>query len=158
MMNRFLGAAILVSASAAAQTMPARLDLATAERIAGGCRAHAAARAQSHGIAVTDTGGHLVLGVRMDGNTEGVMAFALEKAKAAALWGFPTSGMAEAIKATPGFANTPYVVTVAGGVPVYAADGRTLLGAVGVSGEAPEDDAACAEAGIKAAGLFAARK
>jgi hypothetical protein len=31
-------------------------------------------------------------------------------------------------------------------------------GAVGVSGEAPNDDAACAEAGVKAAGLSAKRK
>jgi uncharacterized protein GlcG (DUF336 family) len=32
------------------------------------------------------------------------------------------------------------------------------MGAVGVSGEAPNDDAACAEAGVKAAGLSAKRK
>jgi uncharacterized protein GlcG (DUF336 family) len=48
-------------------------------------------------------------------------------------------------------------VTVAGGVPVYAADGKQRIGAVGVSGEAPADDAACAEAGIRAAGLRSAR-
>ena len=44
-------------------------------------------------------------------------------------------------------------MTVAGGVPVFSADGRERIGAVGVSGEAPADDAACAEAGIAAAGL-----
>ena len=32
-------------------------------------------------------------------------------------------------------------------------DGSERIGAVGVSGEAPADDAACAEAGITAAGL-----
>ncbi|MDQ8757714.1 heme-binding protein [Sphingosinicella sp. LHD-64] len=51
----------------------------------------------------------------------------------------------------------PYVVTVAGGVPVFSADGRERLGAVGASGEAPADDAACAEAGVAAAGLHTRR-
>jgi glc operon protein GlcG len=74
-----------------------------------------------------------------------------------AAWGFSTAAMADAAKGTPGFANAPHVVTVAGGVPVYAADGKQRIGAVGVSGEAPADDAACAEAGIRAAGLRSAR-
>jgi uncharacterized protein GlcG (DUF336 family) len=61
--------------------------------------------------------------------------------------------MVDAAKGTPGFANAPHVVTVAGGVPVYSADGKVRIGAVGVSGEAPADDAACAEAGVRSAGL-----
>ena len=59
----------------------------------------------------------------------------------------------EGARETPGFGEAPHVVTVAGGVPIFSADGRERLGAVGVSGEAPADDAACAEAGIAAAGL-----
>lgn len=157
-MKRLATALVLVSASLAAEPGPTSLNLAAAESIASGCRAFAAAKGQSHGIAIVDAGGHLVLAARMDGNREGVMAFAIEKAKAAALWGFPTSGMAEAVKSTPGFARAPYVVTVAGGVPIVGPDGRTLIGAVGVSGEDPADDSACAEAGIKAAGFTTARK
>jgi uncharacterized protein GlcG (DUF336 family) len=61
--------------------------------------------------------------------------------------------MVEAAKGTPGFANAPHVVTVPGGVPVYSADGKVRIGAVGVSGEEPADDAECAEAGVRAAGL-----
>jgi glc operon protein GlcG len=45
------------------------------------------------------------------------------------------------------------VVTVPGGEPVWSADGKVRIGAVGVSGEAPADDAECAEAGVTAAGL-----
>jgi uncharacterized protein GlcG (DUF336 family) len=41
---------------------------------------------------------------------------------------------------------------------VFSADGRQFVGAVGVSGEAPLDDTACAEAGVKAAGLLSSRK
>jgi uncharacterized protein GlcG (DUF336 family) len=74
-----------------------------------------------------------------------------------AAWGFSTAAMAEAARTTPGFGDAPHVVTVAGGVPVFSRDGRSLIGAVGVSGEAPADDAACAEAGIGAAGLRPAR-
>ena len=128
-----------------------------AEAIAEGCRDHAAGKRQSHAVAVVDGGGQLVVAIRMDGNRAGMMDFAIEKAKAVAAWGFATAQMEEAAKGTPGFARAPGVVTVAGGVPVFSADGRILIGAVGASGEAPADDAACAEAGIKAAGLRSAR-
>lgn len=158
MTKRIVAALLLCSSAAGAQSGAFEINLAAAESIANGCRAFALAKGQSHAIAIVDAGGHLILAMRMDGNREGVMAFAIEKAKAVAMWGFPTSGMAEAVKSTPGFAAAPYVVTVGGGVPVYGADGRTLIGAVGASGEAPADDAACAEAGIKAAGLASLRK
>jgi uncharacterized protein GlcG (DUF336 family) len=49
------------------------------------------------------------------------------------------------------------VVTVPGGVPLWSADGKVRIGAVGVSGEAPTDDAECAEAGVRAAGLRTSR-
>jgi uncharacterized protein GlcG (DUF336 family) len=89
----------------------------------------------------------------MDGNRAGIMSFAMAKARAVARWGFSTAAMQNAARDTPGFAAAPDVVTVPGGVPIYSADGRTLIGGVGVSGEAPADDAACAEAGIRSAGL-----
>ena len=155
-MRKLMCAAALIAAgSAHAQPAPARLDAAAAQAIIQGCVSHSTARNQSHGIAVVDTGGHIVAALRMAGGY-GIMDFAIAKARAAAAWGFSTVGMQEAVHGTPGFANAPYVVTVPGGVPVFSADGRTRIGAVGVSGEAPADDAACAEAGIAAAGLRAA--
>ena len=140
--------------------MPAsaqQLDARVAQAIVNGCAAHASSKMQSHAIAVVDTGGHVVAALRMDGNGSGMMDFALVKAQAAAAWGFSTAEMAEGAKGIPGFANAPHVVTVAGGVPVFSADGKVRLGAAGASGEAPEDDAACVEAGIKAAGLRSSR-
>ncbi len=128
-----------------------------AQAIVAGCARHASGRGQSHAIAVVDAGGQLVAALRMDGNGYGIMDFALAKARAAAAWGFATARMADAARETPGFAVAPHVVTVAGGVPVFSADGGDRVGAVGVSGEAPADDAACAEAGIAAAGLRSAR-
>ncbi len=99
----------------------------------------------------------MLASLRMDGNGPGIGLFAAEKAKAAAIWGFPTSEMENAIKEVPGFVRAPGVVTVAGGVPVFAPGYRQAIGGVGASGEAPKDDAACAEAGIRAAGLLVKR-
>lgn len=150
-------AALAASAAAPAQPQSPVLTATLAEAIVAGCRAHSAAKRQSHAIAVVDPGGHLVAALRMEGNRAGMMEFAIEKAKAVAAWGFATAQMEEAAKATPGFARAPGVVTVAGGVPVFSADGKVLIGAAGASGEAPADDSACAAAGIRAAGLRSER-
>jgi uncharacterized protein GlcG (DUF336 family) len=147
-------AALSVPAAAAAQPPAATvLTASLAEAIIDGCRSHADAKRQTHAVAVVDSGGHLVAALRMDGNRSGIMDFAIDKAKAVAAWGFSTARMEESARGSPGFARAPGVVTVAGGVPVFSADGRTFIGAAGASGEAPADDSACAEAGIKAAGL-----
>src|SRR5690348_6963537 len=146
--------------AAAAQTpnaAAATLDAKSAQAIIAGCAAHANSKHQSEAIAVVDTGGHLIAALRMDGNASGIFDFALAKAEASAGWGFSTAQMVEAAKTTPGFAQAPHVVTVPGGFPVFSADGKVRLGAVGVSGEAPADDAECAEAGVRGAGLSTGR-
>ena len=153
---RYLPIQVLLAAAAATHADAAPLDARQAQAIVTGCASHAAGRHQSHAIAVVDAGGHLVAALRMDGNGSGIMDFALAKAEAAAAWGFSTAQMAEGARATPGFAFAPHVVTVPGGLPIWSADGRERIGAVGASGEAPADDAACAEAGIAAAGLRSA--
>ena len=149
--------ALLILGLPTAASAQTALDARAAQAIVTGCAAHAAAKQQSHAIAVVDVGGNLVAGLRMDGNGSGIMDFSLAKAKAVAAWGFSTAQMEENAKGTPGFADAPHVVTVAGGVPVWSADGKTRIGGVGASGEAPTDDAACAEAGIRAASLRSSR-
>ena len=142
-----------IASGAFAQPAQTSLNAGGAQAIVAGCAAHAAAKKQSHAIAVVDAGGHLIAALRMDGNGSGIMEFSLAKAEASAAWGFSTSQMEQAARETPGFANAPHVVTVAGGLPIWSTDGKVRIGAVGVSGEAPADDMACAEAGIRAAGL-----
>lgn len=146
-----------IVAATLATPSAAQIDAKAAQAIITGCAAHAATKGQSFAIAVVDTGGQLLAAWRMDGNGYGIMDLALAKARAVAAWGFPTSRMAEVAVETPGFDQAPHVVTVAGGVPVFSADGRTRIGGVGASGEAPADDVACAVAGIAAAGLRSAR-
>ena len=145
--------ALALGATAASAQAPAQLDARAAEAIVQGCAAHASSKMQSEAIAVVDSGGHLVAALRMDGNGSGIFDFAMAKAQAAAAWGFSTAQMLQSARGTPGFERAPNVVIVPGGVPVWSADGKVRLGAVGVSGEAPADDAECAEAGVKAAGL-----
>jgi uncharacterized protein GlcG (DUF336 family) len=148
---------LLAGPANAAQPAPAILDARVAQAVIAGCAAHASGKRQSYAIAVVDFGGHPIASLRMDGNGFGMMEFALAKAGAAAAWGFPTAAMALGARETPGFAAAPHVVTVAGGLPIFSMDG-VRLGAVGVSGGAPADDEACAEAGIRAAGLRSARR
>ena len=143
---------LVIASSALAQAAPT-LDARAAEAIVHGCAAHATSKMQSEAIVVVDSGGHVVAALRMDGNTSGIFDFALAKAQAAAAWGFSTAQMLESARGTPGFDRAPNVVIVPGGLPVFSADGKARIGAVGASGEAPADDAECAEAGIKAAGL-----
>jgi len=151
-------ALLLAAAATPAASQPATtLDAKAAQAIVAGCAAHATSKMQSEAIAVVDNGGHLIAALRMDGNGSGIFDFALAKAQAAAAWGFSTAQMLQNARGTPGFERAPHVVIVPGGLPVFSTDGKTRIGAVGVSGEAPTDDAECAEAGIKAAGLRSAR-
>lgn len=129
------------------------LSAKVAMKIVEGCMAHAQARRKSHAIAVYDLSGQPVAVLRMDGSSAGATEFAMQKAAAVAHWGFSTADMEAAAREAPGFGKAPRVVTIAGGIPVYSADGSKFIGAVGASGEAPDEDAACALAGIAAANL-----
>lgn len=147
-----LAAALAAVSPAAAQA----LDAAAAQRIVEGCVRAASGKRQSHAIAVVDGGGALLAFLRMDGNAPGIGEFAQRKADAVAAWRFSTARMAANAATTPAFATAPRVVTMAGGQPVYDRSGA-FVGAVGVSGEAPEDDDACAIAGVRAAGFSETR-
>ena len=152
--------ALVIAASAAAvapaDAQPsAEIDARTAQTIVTACAAHASAKHQSETVVVVDSGGKIIAALRGDGNGSGTIDFALSKAEAAAAWGFSTEDMADVVKRVPGFAHAPHVETVFGGLPIWSADGKTRLGAIGVSGEKEQDDVDCARAGIQAAGLRA---
>lgn len=155
-MRLLLLSTILLASAASTQPAP-MLNAQAAQAIIAGCAAQSAGKGNAQAIAVVDTGGRLIVALRMDRVTFGKMDFAIAKATAAAAWGFDTAGQGEGSREFPGFADAPHVETVPGGVPVWSADGRRFIGGVGVSGAAPADDAACAEAGIRAAGLRSSR-
>ncbi|WP_156840559.1 GlcG/HbpS family heme-binding protein [Novosphingobium aquimarinum] len=149
-----IGTALLATAHAAvvAQTLRPALDYASAATIRETCLAWAGERGMKAAIAVRDPRGMLVAYAHLDGTSTAAGEAALWKSDSASRFGAATADLA---KLNPP-ANMPAVATIRGGVPIYTKDG-VLLGGVGVSGMKSEDDAACASAGIEAAGLVPAR-
>lgn len=147
-----LPAALFLAAPAAAQTARPALDYAAAATIRDTCVSWAKARGLRVAIVVLEPHGMPLTLAHMDGVSTGGGEIAQWKAVSAAKFGRATADTAAL--APP--ANMPSVATIQGGVPIYTAEGA-LLGGVGVSGGKPAEDAACAAAGIEAAGLRPAR-
>ena len=102
-------------------------------------------------IAVVDSGSRLVAFSRMDNAQLGSIDIAMGKAMTANNLRQPTKGLQERIG--QGGANlrllaVPGVVPIDGGVPIVA-DGK-VIGAIGVSGAAADQDGQCAMAGAAA--------
>lgn len=104
-------------------------------------------------IAVLDDSANLKAFARMDGALLGSVDIALGKAKTSALFGMPTEAIGEFSKpggTSPGLELTNGgLVVFAGGLPVHDAGGR-VIGAIGVSGGAVEQDRLVAQAAVAA--------
>ncbi|AJY45811.1 GlcG/HbpS family heme-binding protein [Martelella endophytica] len=109
-------------------------------------------------VVVVDDGGRLVAFMRGDGASPGRFELALAKANGCVMLGVGGRALAALNASNPG------VVTAAGnafGGKLFPAPGGVLLrdgqgaiiGAVGVSGDTPDNDEAAAIAGIRAAGI-----
>ena len=131
------------------------VSLALALELLAAVRTEAEVRALQLAICVTDAGGHVVASQRMDGAPLGAMALAVGKAYTAVLWGTRTGDLMESTQpggADWGFNSTdPGVVVYAGGLPLLA-DGF-LVGGIGASGGAAEEDEACVTAAVRRAGF-----
>jgi uncharacterized protein GlcG (DUF336 family) len=118
-------------------------------------RDEAASRSLALAACVVDAGGHVLAAQRMDGAALGAMRLAEGKAYTAVLWGTRTGDFGESTQ--PGGAdwgwNTtdPRIVVYAGGLPLYA-DGQ-LVGGIGASGGAADEDEACVAAAVAALGF-----
>lgn len=104
-------------------------------------------------IAITDSAGHLVAHVRMDGARVGSIDVSIKKAFTAAAFQTPTDvlgAMCQPGHPTYGlqFSNEGRVMIFGGGFPLKRKG--ELLGAIGVSGGTIDEDIAVAEAGIAA--------
>ncbi|XKH59702.1 heme-binding protein [Halomonas sediminis] len=102
-------------------------------------------------IAVTDDGGHL-LGLRRLDNAAPMSAYvATEKARSASIGRKETKIFEDMINGgRNAFLSAPLEGMLEGGVPVII-DGQ-VIGAVGISGVKPDQDAQVAKAGVKAVG------
>ncbi|MEO1797754.1 MAG: heme-binding protein [Pseudomonadota bacterium] len=109
---------------------------------------------------VLDAGGHVIAFEREDGAAPGRFAIAQGKAYGAVMLGMPGSAQMARAEQQAYFMNAVngvyggQVVPVPGGVLVRDAKGR-ILGAVGVTGDTSDNDAAAAVAAIEASGLTA---
>lgn len=109
-------------------------------------------------VIVVDAGGHPVAFERSDGASAGRFAIAQGKAYGSIMLGLGGAAQMARAESQDYFMNAMnglfggLVVPVPGGVLVHDKRGR-LMGAVGVTGDTSENDAAAALAGIDAAGL-----
>lgn len=137
------------------------LTLAQAERIVDAALEHATGLGlKPLTVAVLDSGGHLVAFKRQD--RSGILRPQIAEGKAWGALGMGLGGrsLAQRAAAAPAFftalasASQGRVIPVPGGVLIRDAAGD-ILGAVGISGDHPGQDEACAVHGIEQAGLAA---
>jgi uncharacterized protein GlcG (DUF336 family) len=111
-------------------------------------------------MAVLDAGGHLVAFKRQD--SSGILRPEIAQGKAwgALGMGLGSRALAQRADMAPAFfvslasASQGRLFPVPGGVLIRGPNGQ-VLGAVGVSGDSPDNDEACAVRGIEQAGLIA---
>lgn len=111
-------------------------------------------------VCVLDAGGHDLVVLRSDAASLFRPAIARAKAMGALGMGVNTRALADRAQSSPAFFASLSAVTDGqialspGGVLILDRHGE-IMGAVGVSGDTPDIDEACALAGIHAAGLAA---
>ena len=99
-------------------------------------------------VAIVDTGGYLVYFEKMDGTQTGSVDVSIEKARSAALFRRPTKVFQDGVAAGGDglrLLRLTGAVPIDGGFPIIV-DGK-LIGAIGISGGAGEQDGQVAKAG-----------
>ncbi|HEX7560497.1 MAG TPA: heme-binding protein [Usitatibacter sp.] len=154
----FAGGAALVFASFThAQTPPPVPQYGPNITLEQARKAHAAADGEARknawpmAIAIVDTSGQLVMFSRADNTQTASVSVAQDKAVSSAMYRRPTKVMQDAVAgggAGIRFLNLRGASTVEGGLPLYV-DGK-IVGAIGVSGMASDQDGMCAKAGVDA--------
>jgi len=142
-------AAIASGAALAADELPRSLNQAWAESMIEQCLA----RSHANGwppftIAVVDAGGALVLLRRQDGASAITADAALLKARTAMRFGGPTQALVALSLDSPtrDLMLLLQLTDDPGGVPIKV--GTQVVGAIGVSGGAAEQDVGCANVGV----------
>jgi glc operon protein GlcG len=157
----FVALVVLASLPAIAQTalppppqIPYGMAIGTesAKKAAAASIAEARKNNWAMAIAIVDTGEYLVYFEKMQDTQTASVDLAIEKARTSALFRRPTKVFQDAVAAGgDGLRVLRLTGTIpnAGGIPIIV-DGK-LIGAVGVSGGAVEQDAQVAKAGADAA-------
>jgi len=140
---RILLALLAVSlwAVAAQAQLPTKqvLTLDTAKKIAAAAEAEAKKRGATVVIAVVDDGGYLLVLERLDDTQVASVDVGIAKARTAAIFRRPSGVFEDQVKnGRIAALALPGAVALKGGVPIVV-DGK-VIGAVGVSGNSPQED------------------
>src|ERR1051326_3166201 len=121
------------------------LTLDTAKKIAAAAEAEAKKRGAGVVIAVVDDGGYLLVLERLDDAQVASVDFGIAKARTAAIFRRPSKVFEDQVKnGRIAALALPGAVALQGGVPIII-DGK-VIGAVGVSGNSPQEDEDIAKA------------
>ena len=141
----------LVGSLGASADLPLKkvLTLKAAKAIVAAAEAEASKRGSTVVIAIVDDGGHLLLLERLDNTQVASIEVAIGKARTAAIFRRPSKDFEDQIK--DGRAASlvlPGATPLQGGIPILV-DGK-VVGAIGVSGNTPQEDEDIAKVGALA--------
>jgi len=146
-------AALLLGASLARADadLPTKkvLTLEAATKVAAAAQAEAAKRGSTVVIAVVDDGGYLVVLHRLDDTQVASVEVGIGKARTAAIFRRPSKEFEDQIRSGRVAALAlPGATPLQGGVPLVV--GGQVIGAIGVSGNTPQEDEDIAKVGAAA--------
>ncbi len=122
------------------------LSLNAAMKIAAAAQAEAARRGATVVIAVVDDGGNLIVLHRLDDTQVASVEVGIGKARTAAIFRRPSKEFEDQIRSGRVAARAlPGATPLQGGLPITV-DGK-VVGAIGVSGNTPQEDEDIAKAG-----------
>src|SRR5690349_21679154 len=144
----FVLLSVAVGAVSAQAQLPTKqvLTLDTARKIAAAAEAEAKRRGATVVIAVVDDGGYLLVLERLDDTQAASVDVGIAKAKTAAIFRRPSGVFEDQVKnGRIAALALPGAVALKGGVPIII-EGK-VIGAVGVSGNSPQEDEDIAKVG-----------
>jgi glc operon protein GlcG len=131
------------------------ISYAAAARLVAIAVEHAQSKGWRVCATVCDASGSVVAVGRMDGAPSTVADFALDKAFTAATSGKSTRAFYERMSSSKelsmGLANRPRLIAWQGGLPIL--EGKSVIGGIGVSGAAGDEDVECAQKALNALGM-----
>jgi uncharacterized protein GlcG (DUF336 family) len=126
------------------------INLESAKKAVAAAVAEARKNNWNMAVAIVDPGGYLVYFEKMDGTQTGSVDLSIEKARTAALFRRPTKLFQDSVAAGGEgirLLRLTGAIPIDGGHPIIA-DGK-LIGAIGISGGAGEQDGQVAKAGAE---------
>lgn len=132
--------------SAGAETLKPVLTLGDAKKVAAAAEKEALKRGATVVIAVVDDGGNLLLLERLDDTQVASVEVGIGKARTAAIFRRPSKVFEDQIKnGRVAALALPGATPLQGGIPIMI--NGSVVGAIGVSGNTPEEDEEIAIAG-----------